>query len=57
MQSLVTRYRLASHPPDLMISVPKNACRTLDFHRAGAMIELGRTLAEESLAGREGVTR
>lgn len=57
MQSLVTRYRLASHPPDLMISVPKNACRTLDFHRAGAMIELGRTLAEEALAGRDGFTR
>jgi NTE family protein len=49
MQSLVTRYRLAGYPPDLLISVPKNACRTLDFHKGAQMIALGRELAEEAL--------
>ncbi len=49
MQHLVTRYRHATFPPDLVITVPKNACRTLDFHKAGAMVELGRRLAEEAL--------
>ena len=49
MQSLVTRYRLAGYAPDLLISIPKNACRTLDFHKAGEMIELGRELAGKAL--------
>jgi NTE family protein len=49
MQSVVTRYRLAGYPPDLLITVPKDACRTLDFHKAGEMIALGRELTAEAL--------
>jgi NTE family protein len=49
MQSALARYRLAGYPPDLLISVPKNACRGLDFHRAADMIALGRTLTIEAL--------
>jgi NTE family protein len=49
LQSVVARYRLASYPPDLLISVPKHACRTLDFHRGADMIALGHQLAEEAL--------
>lgn len=49
MQSLVTRYRLAGFPPDVLVTVPKDACRTLDFHRAASMIELGRTLTAQAL--------
>ncbi|GAA2154691.1 patatin family protein [Nocardioides koreensis] len=49
LQSVVTRYRLASYPPDLLISIPKHACRTLDFHRGAEMMELGRKLADEAL--------
>lgn len=49
MQSVVTRYRLAGYPPDLLITVPKDACRTLDFHRAPEMIALGRDLAIKAL--------
>ncbi len=51
LQSVVTRYRLAGYPPDLLVTVPRDACRTLDFHRAGEMIELGRTRAVEALDG------
>ena len=50
LQSVVTRYCLASYPPDLLISIPKNACRTLDFHRGAEMIALGRTIAADALA-------
>lgn len=50
LQGVVTRYRLASYPPDLLISIPRNACRTLDFHRGADMIALGRRIAEEALA-------
>lgn len=49
LQSVVTRYRLAGYPPDLLITIPKNACRTLDFHKAPEMIALGRKLAHEAL--------
>jgi NTE family protein len=49
VQSVVARYRLASYPPDLLISIPKRACRTLDFHRGAEMIALGRRLTEEAL--------
>ncbi len=49
MQDLLTRYRHATFPPDLVVTVPKNACRTLDFHKAAAMVELGRSRAEEAL--------
>ena len=56
MQTVLTRFRLAGNPPDVLITVPKDACRTLDFHRADEMIELGRTLATEALE-RAGLTK
>lgn len=49
MAALITRYRMASNPPDVLVSVPSDACRTLDFHRAGEMIALGRALTERAL--------
>jgi NTE family protein len=49
MQSLLARYRLAGYPPDVLVAVPKDACRTLDFHRADEMVALGRTLTTEAL--------
>lgn len=49
LESVVMRYRLASYPPDLMITLPKNVCRTIDFHRAGEMIELGHAATLEAL--------
>jgi NTE family protein len=56
MQSVLTRYRLAGNPPDVLVTIPKDACRTLDFHRAKDMIELGHTLTVQALdrAGLEG---
>ena len=49
--ALLTRYRLAGLPPDLLIEIPVDACGTLDFHRAEEMIELGRSSARAALAG------
>ena len=45
----VVRRSLAAHPPDVLITVPRSACRTLDFHKAREMIALGRRLAVEAL--------
>jgi NTE family protein len=49
MQTVLTRYRLAGFPPDLLVSVPRNACRSLDFHRASEMIDIGRKQTEQAL--------
>ena len=49
MAALITRYRMASNPPDVLVTVPTDACRTMDFHRAGEMIALGRELTAKAL--------
>lgn len=49
MQSLITRYRLAALPPDVLVTVPLSAARTLDFHRAEELIDLGRELTAAAL--------
>jgi NTE family protein len=54
MEALIARYRMASNPPDVLVSVPADACRTMDYHRAQEMIDLGRALTMQALdaAGR-----
>ena len=49
MQSVLTRYRLAGDPPDVLVRIPRDACRSLDFHRASEMIALGRDLTIDAL--------
>lgn len=49
MQAVVTSYRLAGFPPDVLVSVPRDVCRPLDFHRAAPVIEAGRTLTAQAL--------
>ncbi|MDN5790285.1 MAG: patatin-like phospholipase family protein [Micrococcales bacterium] len=49
MSALITRYRMAANPPDVLVTIPANAARVLDFHRAAEMIELGRRLTTEAL--------
>lgn len=49
LQGAVARYRLAGYPPDLLITIPKTSCRTLDFHRAEEMIRIGRERTLEAL--------
>jgi len=51
LQASVTRFRLAATPPDLLITVPRSAARSLDFHRAEQLIELGRIRAGAALDG------
>ena len=49
MQGLITRYRMAGMPPDVLVTVPVGAARSLEFHRAAELIELGRTLTAQAL--------
>lgn len=49
MSALISRYRMATNPPDVLVTVPISAARTLDFHKAAQMIDLGRKLMDEEL--------
>jgi NTE family protein len=48
-QAALARHTLAAYPPDLLIEVPRSACRSLEFHRAAEVIETGRELAAQAL--------
>lgn len=48
-QAALARHQLAAYPPDLLIEVPRTTCRSLDFHRAAEVIEVGRELAARAL--------
>ncbi len=41
MQSTIARLKLAAYPPDTVIEIPRNSCKTLEFDRAAEMIALG----------------
>ncbi len=45
MQSTIERYRMASNPPDLLVSIPGNVSGTYDFHRAAEVSAVGRDSA------------
>jgi NTE family protein len=53
-QSALTRHMLSAYPPDLLIEVPRSTCRSLDFHRAAEVIDVGRVLADQALNALEG---
>jgi len=48
-QAALMRHTLAAHPPDLLIDVPRRTCRSLEFHRATEVIDVGRELAVAAL--------
>ncbi|MEZ5296860.1 MAG: hypothetical protein R2697_11495 [Ilumatobacteraceae bacterium] len=49
LRSVVAKYRLAGYPPDVLITIPRDAGGTLDFHRADELIELGRARTRAAL--------
>ncbi len=50
MQSAIARQKLAAYPADIVIEIPRNACKTLEFDRASEMIDLGHRRAKEYLS-------
>ncbi|WP_343600750.1 patatin-like phospholipase family protein [Mycobacterium sp.] len=48
-QAALARHTLAAYPPDLLIEVPRSTCRSLEFHRATEVIDVGRALAGRAL--------
>ena len=53
-QAALAKYKVAGYPPDVLIEVPKTVCGAYEFHRAEALITLGRHLAVEALDRYEG---
>lgn len=49
MQSALIQYKIAGYPPDMLVNVPKDACRTYDYHKAPEMIQIGRERMEAAL--------
>jgi NTE family protein len=48
-QSALMRHTLAAHPPDMLIEVPRSAARSLEFHRADEVIDIGQELTAAAL--------
>ena len=48
-QAALMRHTMAAYPPDLLIEVPRSTCRSLEFHRADEVIEVGQELAAAAL--------
>ncbi len=49
MGAMITRFRLAALTPDVLVTVPGDAAKATDFHRAEEMIALGRRLTIDAL--------
>ncbi|MCJ8319816.1 MAG: patatin-like phospholipase family protein [Colwellia sp.] len=50
MQSTIARQKLAAYPADIYLEIARNACGTLEFHRAAEMIELGYQTAKKNMS-------
>ncbi|OBK79486.1 patatin-like phospholipase family protein [Mycobacterium sp. 1274761.0] len=48
-QAALARHTLAAYPPDLLIEVPRSACRSLEFHRAAEVIDIGHELTAQAI--------
>jgi NTE family protein len=50
MQATISRMKLAAYSPRLTVSVPRNLCTFLEFHRAPELIEFGYQRTELALS-------
>lgn len=48
-EAMITRFRMAASPPDVLIEFPLDIASTFDFHRAAELIEHGRVKAVTAL--------
>lgn len=48
-ESMITRFRMAASPPDVLVELPLDMAGTFDFHRASELITRGREAASEAL--------
>ncbi len=53
MQGTIARMKLATYPPNIEISVPRNLCATLEFNISTEIIEYGYNLCEKIMREEE----
>ena len=51
MQNAISSVKLATYAPDVLIRIPRSACKAYEFDRAAELIELGHVMAAEAMAG------
>ena len=49
MQSSLTQYKIAGYPPNVLVNIPKRACRFYEFYKAPELIKLGQIVARDTL--------
>jgi NTE family protein len=49
MQRAITRYKLASYSPDILINISSDVCEIFDFHKAKNIIKYGEVVSKEIL--------
>lgn len=49
MQSSLTQYKIAGYPPNVLVNIPKRACRFYEFYKAPELIRLGQIVARDAL--------
>jgi predicted PurR-regulated permease PerM len=49
MQSSLAQYKIAGYPPNVLVNIPKRACRFYEFYKAPELIALGRIVAHDAL--------
>ena len=49
MQTSLAQYKIAGYPPNVLVNIPKRACRFYEFYKALELIELGRIVAHDAL--------
>jgi NTE family protein len=52
MQAAISNAKLASYPPDVLINIPRDACKAYEFDRAAELIDLGYHVASEAMQSR-----
>jgi NTE family protein len=52
MQNAISSMKLATYAPDVVIEVPRHACKAYEFYRAAEMVQLGRRYTEQAMGGR-----
>ena len=53
MQNAISSIKLATYAPDVLVQIPRSACKAYEFDRAAELIEQGYALAGEAMAGTE----
>ncbi|CAN8142430.1 NTE family protein [uncultured Thiomicrorhabdus sp.] len=49
MQDTLARYQIAGTPPDILIEIPSNVCKSHDFHRGRELIPAGEYWTKKAL--------